>query len=410
MSQQRAVTGRSGPATEAGRLGLALSGGGSRAAAFHLGVLRGLRTAGLLSDVEAVSAVSGGAMLAGAFAVHGADFDRFETRVRRFLAHDLKLCILRAALRPDRALRLLVDPRYSLTEVLADVLDAEILEGRSLGSLAGARPRLIVNATCINHGTGWRFTPERIGDWLLGTEDAEAIGRFRLARAVAASAALPGGFAPLVLDAPAFVGRVSPPREVLLCDGGVDDNLGVHALAGASCDALVVSDGSSPFVPDQRPLDRFGLSAGRRLAVVLAALAVASGVGAWLGRGVGAAGLIAAVAVAGLLVALWLRLRLALSLFASVAMRGQRRGVLRQVFALRQKRPVLYVGLASRPGPATLADLRNRGVDPERLRRLPTDLALDTRDVQHLAALGEALVGERLREWRDRTRATGRSR
>jgi len=373
-------------------------------------VLRGLRSAGLLSGVEAVSAVSGGAMLVGAFVVHGSDFDRFEGRARRFLARDLKLRIALAALRPDRALRLLCDPRYSLTEVFADVLDAEILEGNTLGSLAGVRPRLIVNATCINHGTGWRFTPERIGDWLLATEDRQVLGRFRLARAVAASAALPGGFAPLVLDASAFGGRVSPPREVLLCDGGVDDNLGVHALTGSGCEALLISDGSSPFVPDERPLDRFGLSARRRLVVMLAALALASGVGAWLGRGVGAAGLIAAVGGAGLLAALWLRLRLALSLFASVAMRGQRRGVLRQVFALRQKRPVLYVGLASRPGPAAADELRRRGVDPERLRRLPTDLALDARDVEQLAALGEALVGERLREWRDRTRATGRSR
>jgi predicted acylesterase/phospholipase RssA len=410
LSQQRAVTGRSRPATESGRLGLALSGGGSRAAAFHLGVLRGLRAAGLLSEVEVVSAVSGGAMLAGAFGVHGADFDRSEARVRGFLARDLKLRILRAALRLDRALRLLLDPRYSLTEVFADVLDAEMLEGRSLGSLAGARPRLVINATCINHGTGWRFAPERIGDWLLGTEDAGVIGRFRLARAVAASAAFPGGFAPLVLDASGFRGRVPPPREVLLCDGGVDDNLGVHALAASGCGALVVSDGSSPFVPDERPLDRFGLSAWRRLAVVLAALAAAAGIGAWLGRGVGVAGLIAAAAVAGLLAALGLRLRLALSLFASVAMRGQRRGVLRQVFALRAQRPVLYVGLASRPGPAATDELRRRGVDPERLRRLPTDLALDARDVEGLVALGEALVGERLREWRDRTRETGRAR
>ncbi|MGE0453113.1 MAG: patatin-like phospholipase family protein [Vicinamibacteria bacterium] len=409
MSVRRARP-RSQPGAGAGRLGLALSGGGSRAAAFHLGVLRGLRSAGLLSEVEAVSAVSGGAMLAGAFAVHGADFDRFDGRARRFLARDLKLRIALAALRPDRALRLLCDPRYSLTDVFADVLDAEILEGRTLGSLAETRPRLVVNATCINHGTGWRFTQERIGDWLLGTENREALGRFRLARAVAASAAFPGGFAPLVLDASAFGGRVSPPREVLLCDGGVDDNLGVHALAGASCEALVVSDGSSPFVPDPRPLDRFGLSAWRRLAIVLAALAAATGVGAWFGRGVGAAGLIAAIAVAGLLTALWLRLRLALSLFAGVAMRGQRRGVLRQVFALRAQRPVLYVGLASRPGAAAADDLRRRGVDPERLRRLPTDLALDARDVEQLAALGEALVGERLREWRDRTRGTGRSR
>ena len=45
-------------------IGLALSGGGSRAMAFHLGCLRALHDEGLLDQVATISAVSGGSVLA----------------------------------------------------------------------------------------------------------------------------------------------------------------------------------------------------------------------------------------------------------------------------------------------------------------------------------------------------------
>lgn len=42
------------------RIGLALSGGGFRAAAFHLGVFRKLKELGLLWKIDVLSCVSGG--------------------------------------------------------------------------------------------------------------------------------------------------------------------------------------------------------------------------------------------------------------------------------------------------------------------------------------------------------------
>ncbi|WP_179199448.1 patatin-like phospholipase family protein, partial [Streptomyces viridochromogenes] len=45
-------------------LGLALSGGGSRAAAFHLGCLRALHDRDLLDSIRVVSGISGGSLLA----------------------------------------------------------------------------------------------------------------------------------------------------------------------------------------------------------------------------------------------------------------------------------------------------------------------------------------------------------
>lgn len=48
------------------RIGLALSGGGVRAAVFHLGVLRHLAGDGRLEHITQLSTVSGGSLVAGA--------------------------------------------------------------------------------------------------------------------------------------------------------------------------------------------------------------------------------------------------------------------------------------------------------------------------------------------------------
>jgi predicted acylesterase/phospholipase RssA len=375
----------------ADRIGLALSGGGFRAAAFHLGVLRGLRARGLLDQVEVVSGVSGGALLAAAWVAHQGDLDAFTDRMRRALARDLKPRVLWAALRPDRFARLLADPRYSLTEVLAAVLDRDLFHGATLGSLRGRRPRLILSATCVNHGTGWRFTPERMGDWILATQSREVLDAFPLARAVACSAAFPGGFAPVVLKGALFAGSDVAPREVMLTDGGVDDNLGVLALPD-ECTRVVVSDGSFPFATDTRPLDRFGLPYPRRLltAAVLAALA------AW-----GAARLDLPAVLLGVVLLLGVviayRLRFALFLFGSVVMRGQRRFLLRRLFGAAAEVPVTYLGLSTALETESEEELLARGVDLQHLRRVRTDLALRPAEVDGLIALGETLARDRLR-------------
>ena len=46
------------------RIGLALSGGGFRAAIFHLGVIRRLEELGIMSQIRAISSVSGGSIIA----------------------------------------------------------------------------------------------------------------------------------------------------------------------------------------------------------------------------------------------------------------------------------------------------------------------------------------------------------
>jgi len=58
------VTAYMGDQVEDPDIGLALPGGGYRAAAFHLGVLRKLHDLGLLANVRVISSVSGGSSIA----------------------------------------------------------------------------------------------------------------------------------------------------------------------------------------------------------------------------------------------------------------------------------------------------------------------------------------------------------
>lgn len=57
---------------------MALSGGGYRAAAYHIGTLRALHKLGVLDKVDVISSVSGGSITAASYALHEGNYERFE--------------------------------------------------------------------------------------------------------------------------------------------------------------------------------------------------------------------------------------------------------------------------------------------------------------------------------------------
>jgi NTE family protein len=71
------------------KIGLALSGGGSRAIAFHLGCLRALNRLGLLDRVAILSTVSGGSVIGAYLHAHRGDFAAFEVKIRELLSQGL---------------------------------------------------------------------------------------------------------------------------------------------------------------------------------------------------------------------------------------------------------------------------------------------------------------------------------
>jgi NTE family protein len=86
-------------------LGLALSGGGSRAAAFHRGTVQGLSDIGLLDEIDVVSSVSGGSVFAAAWMAarwKERSFAEFIDEVghelaKGFIQRSISLCVPRFA-------------------------------------------------------------------------------------------------------------------------------------------------------------------------------------------------------------------------------------------------------------------------------------------------------------------------
>src|SRR2546430_16843681 len=63
------------------KIGLALSGGGFRATLYHLGLVRFLRDAGILSQVTHITSVSGGSIMAAHLALN---WDRYNGEPKEF--------------------------------------------------------------------------------------------------------------------------------------------------------------------------------------------------------------------------------------------------------------------------------------------------------------------------------------
>ncbi len=235
---------------------LALSGGGARAASFHLGVLQALRdTPGgdgrpLTEHIALITSVSGGSVLAAYYAQHGdAGLDTFgdaylaqQWRVRRGRSPASWASMMRGGMNGPAQ--------------LADWLDTHVYEGARMSAL-GAGPRVIINATDLYNSTPFAFTPFFFDGVCANLTDV------RVADAVAASMAAPVMFRPVLVESyaprcdgpPAWTSRVLADRAefenvrqaarafqnyrgdtragqhyVHLTDGGVADNFGLLTL------------------------------------------------------------------------------------------------------------------------------------------------------------------------------------
>ena len=227
------------------RIGLALSGGGFRATAFHLGVFRKLHEMGMLWKLDLLSCVSGGS-IAGAFlACHWGDdscLDRLEEYLRT------------TSIAVSSAVAGILNPFESRLEKLAKTYDRDLYHGKTLGQLSGG-PRLYLNATNVATGNFFFFVTGEgkdvvMGEHELGTGDATD---FPVSTAVAASSAFPPVFPPLKLERSDY--DVPDVDYVTLTDGGVYDNLGANPLFRDrnDLDYALVSDGGKPFEIDERP-------------------------------------------------------------------------------------------------------------------------------------------------------------
>ncbi len=257
------------PTALAGReLAVALSGGGTRAMAFHVGVLRYLAECGLLQRITHISSVSGGSLLTGLiFKSTGwawPDDGRFLEVTAPFIRSALTESGLAAQMmwslcRP-RNWRYLLSRANILADAIGDLWSIDAC----LADLP-EQPVWSVNATTSETGRRFRFKQSGVGDYTLGYARA---AEFKIAEAMAVSAAYPGVFGPFAIDALRYEWRkreawdlpkdaepvVEPPFAALhLYDGGIYDNLGTEPLfdSGKQCakegaDFILVSDAGAP--------------------------------------------------------------------------------------------------------------------------------------------------------------------
>jgi NTE family protein len=111
-------------------IGLALSGGGSRAIAFHLGCLRTLHDRGVLDKVRVISSVSGGSVIAAAYAYWPCTFEDFDARIVSLLRRGFHGRIAAAAFMSREA------PKIAFTLVISGGMTLVLSSLRWLLSLA----------------------------------------------------------------------------------------------------------------------------------------------------------------------------------------------------------------------------------------------------------------------------------
>jgi NTE family protein len=228
-------------------IALCLSGGGFRAALFHLGALWRLNELALLPRLARISSVSGGSISAG---VLGAAWSRLRWEDERAvdfaaLVVDPIVEMARHDIGNEAFFKGLLLPG-SRADWLVRKYDEHLFAHATLQSLPDA-PRFLFNATNLETGAIFRFSKARASDHRVGAIDNP---EFSLATAVGASSAFPPTLSPLELElAPGQMQRLPQAdlhrepltRRALLTDGGVYDNLGLETV-WRRCRTVLVSD------------------------------------------------------------------------------------------------------------------------------------------------------------------------
>ena len=239
---------------------LAFSGGGTRAAALSYGVLQELRDTRvvvggvenrLLDEIDLITAVSGGSFTAAYYALYGDRiFQDFEPRVLR---RNLQGRLLLELLRPLNWIRM-ASTFFDRSELAVRLYDEQIFDHATFADLQAAHgPFIQINATDLAGGNRFTFFQPQFD--LICSD----LSPFEVARAVAASSAVPGLFTPITLrnyagqcglEPPAWIeevgsadtwsvrrrrniqvarGYVEGRRKYIhLLDGGIADNLGLR--------------------------------------------------------------------------------------------------------------------------------------------------------------------------------------
>lgn len=244
------------------KIGLALSGGGYRAAAYHIGTLRALNRLGILDKVDVISSVSGGSITAAYYALHQDDFDEFEKSFKEKLKKGIlntswpllliyALILLGAMVcTPIFLVYCPMEPCCKMVIsfaiwviILITMLDGQFLilptsrliqkqydkhffQGKTLADLPDT-PVLTINATEVTYNRIFSFSQTKVS----GGDFKETLFKkddIPLSFAVMASSAFPGGISPIKFPTKYMTEERDDAHKPYLIDGGIYDNIGCH--------------------------------------------------------------------------------------------------------------------------------------------------------------------------------------
>lgn len=272
-------------------IGLTLSGGGSRAVAFHLGTLRALEDLELLAEVNVISGVSGGSIMTGMLGYTEDKFNKIDRRVIAFLKHGLVLPALLKLIHPLRTIQIMaaflvvtvptillemikvgigkvlalftvntalnmaisnlswpIRRWYSRTHVMADAIE-DVVGAYMCDDATRENKSIVFNACELRTGTAFRMSNKHYGSWRYGKAPACDL---RIAEAITASAAYPAVLPAYDWNRVFTKGHTNKKQRVIITDGGVFENLGVsvmepgrdskYSLISYNPEVIVVSD------------------------------------------------------------------------------------------------------------------------------------------------------------------------
>lgn len=261
------------PKNPLSKIALSCSGGGYRAASFHLGAmayLNKLKFQGkpLLENVKLISTVSGGTITGAVYALMKQDGKSFE-EIYKFLLTNLRhLDLVKAGIEKLDPAKALNNPykRKNLINAFAELYDQHFTSGATFEKFNHMRSHLdavVFNSTEFNNGINFRFRNKDTG--FFGNHEIRiepaAAQEVKVADAVAASACFPGGFEPMIWPHD-FIHEHSPNLKDLkkknekgtgIMDGGIYDNQGIQSILlyerkfdEPYFDLIIISDVASP--------------------------------------------------------------------------------------------------------------------------------------------------------------------
>lgn len=297
------------------KLGLALSGGGFRAAFFHVGILAQMAMLGLLRHVEVISTVSGGSIIGALYYLHvkrlleehadnAITDEMYLNEVIKIEEEFLKAVQCNIRMRtfsnPLKNIKMVL-PNYSRSDRIGELYDELIyrpafdaarsapIRMRELkvspkdpkkNAIENFYPRtdnftrkakvpiLLINATTLNTGHNWRFTASSMGEPPRKGSIVEDIDKnLRLRRPPSYDdiirkqqdielglAVAASACVPGLFHPLAITDLYPDDIRVQLVDGGVHDNQGIQGLLDEECTHFIISDAAGQLTDEPDPM------------------------------------------------------------------------------------------------------------------------------------------------------------